>query len=492
VYFALEDGSALRRLYSEFAIGADWGDRLVNFTAGCDVTADPDTAERLLNPDSPTEQLYNAAVCQVSAGNYARAQQLVDAGLTQAGDAMHTHLLTILKTIIVAQTQPEAAAEMFLPLTEAENAIPYVRTVAAANYAALTVDSNVHLARKKMSLFEDTLDPATYRKREIEGFLINRFLILHKIGQPSKLKQVIELAKKAPIDQLIPEVLDRMVDPTTAATTPFSPLVIAQTLINQNKFEEAAVVLTKSSLGRRPRTVAVVCDLYVAAQKPALALDFLKQVEQTRGFLEFAARFAAKHGFPAEASAWADALVGMDRSPKSRALQALVTVERDLEMAERHVSKLPAVSLAGVDLDALEEMPVEPAVAERPQGDGPPSQEVVFEPEVVKKKRRPFSELSPDKQQKRKERKKRRRRLQKPLNYDPARKMDPDRWKPLNKRAGRKKVKKPPQKSSPGQTGRGQPQVQKDGPRQAEKAPPTPPPQKVQPPPQKGKKGRRK
>jgi hypothetical protein len=157
-----------------------------------------------------------------------------------------------------------AAVEEFQQLADYESGHPYVRSVAAANYSALTLETTVQ------SLYEDSaIHYRCYREFDIESFLTTRFFILHKIGQPTRVKQLIEFTWDYPeVNSLLPESLERTVNLGLSITTPFSPVFIAQALTSRNKFEEAAPILIQSPLARKPRMIAVVLGLFVAAEKP--------------------------------------------------------------------------------------------------------------------------------------------------------------------------------------------------------------------------------
>jgi len=235
----------------------------VNLTAGLALIGDTDRAIGLIDADSRVEPLYNVATACVDARNFEKASELVALGLSRADPkSTYGQLLELLRAQIAATTEPARAAEAFDAMTEDESANAYVRTVAAANCAALTLDTNVHLAKKRMSLFDDNRRYPGYRKSEVEPFLINRFLILHKIGQPGKIKALVEFARGLPnFSRLVAESFDRTIDPMGAAATALSPLFVAQAFINQGKFADAARALAGSPLVRHPRTVAVVTEL---------------------------------------------------------------------------------------------------------------------------------------------------------------------------------------------------------------------------------------
>lgn len=459
VYFRFDDAQALRDLYSHQDFAAidedERSERLVNISAGLAVIGDVDGALGLLGEDARVEQIYNTATACVNAGHLEKATELIERGLAKCPEkSTYRQLLGLLKLQLTSRTQPEAAADDYLKMVDDEEANQYVRTVAASNYAALTLETNVNGARKKMSFFDDNKKYDGYRKCEIEPFLINRFLILHKIGQPNKVKALIEFAKSLPsMDKLIAESFDRTVDPMKAAPTKLSPLFIAQALINQNKFVEAAELLAKSELIQHPRTIAVVTELYLTAQKMDIsagkpdegklkvdaAIKFLNTVKcDLPEFMEFAAMFCFHCGYYKESAAFADKLVKARKDPRSTSVQAVALSHTDIEMAERYVSRLQVPDVDPAKLDALEATPVEAARAagEAPAGD------VLFDVEGKKKVKRPLSEMSPEKLRKLKEKKRRRRRLQKPANYDPNKKMDPERWIPFKKRAANRKKRK--------------------------------------------------
>lgn len=444
IYIMTYNAPALRDLYAKFPQTSSLSeDRLVNRSAGLALTGDTAAVLSLLTPDSPVEQLYNTAACIAQFGDPEQASAFVAQGLARPLEPMYAQLFRLLRANLLVPKDAAAAVEELQALADAEGGHAYVRSVAGANYAGLTVDTNAQGARKRMALFDDSTKYATYRESDVESFLVTRFLILHKIGQPARARQLIEFARNYPgINPLIPESFERTIDPAVSTATQFSPVFIAQALIGQNKFEEAAEVLIRSPFAERPRTIAVISDLYAAAQKPEEALRFLRSVKlATAEFFGFAARFTYRHGFPSEAAFWTEKLASVDRSPAARALQAFVLKEVDIELAERHLSRFTVPSVPDDVLDALEATPV---AREGPSGGAGKEPETVFEAESTKRLRRRLAELSPDKQAKRKEKKKRRRRLQKPRNYDPARRMDALRWKPKSERGGKKKKKPVP------------------------------------------------
>ena len=279
---------------------------------------------------------------------------------------------------------------------------------------------------------------------------------MHKIGQPNKVKALIEFAKKQTrIDPLIPESFEKTVDPTSSIVSKYSPLFEAQNLISQSKYLEAAQVLSKSNeLSQTPRGITVISELYLAAQKPEEAIEFLKKIETTvknlveADFLDFAARLAYQAGSYQQGVKWAEKLVKVTgNSPRAISIHAMLLSETDLELAERYASRIKVQIANDEDLDEIEEKPAETYAAAGSGISVVPSDEdlasSLFGGKDGKKERKKKEEnMTPEKLKKMKEKKRRRRRLQKPENYDPQRHMDPERWMKLKKRSGRKKSAK--------------------------------------------------
>jgi signal recognition particle subunit SRP72 len=456
LYFRLEDAEKLRSIFNDSYLNtlrrADDPDRLVNAAACLFITRDYDRLLSLLGPSPTTAQIANAATALYHAHDFPKVLELVERGeRNEAGSAKPKLIplwtLSILRSTILADSDPQTAADQFNALVDYPNINPRVRAIAASNYAALTLESNAHLARQRLALFEKSAFDTHFSKSAKEAFLVNRFLILHKIGQQGKTKQLIEAAKQESVNALLVEALERTLDPGLKPTSENSSLFIAQGLIAQSKFEDAARFLAQSALVRHPRTIAVIVELFVAAGKVPDAIAFLQSVQSTRReFFEYAALFAYRNGFIEEAWRWAEKLT--DRSQRSAAVQALILCESDVEMAEDRMARFQVPKVSEEEIDALEAT-IKPVEAKEEV-----TAENVFGVEPVKKRVRISSQMTPEKIKKIKEKKRKRRRLQKPKNYDPQRKMDPERWLPLSKRTGGKhKGKKPQKAGSPGASG---------------------------------------
>ncbi|KAH0790877.1 signal recognition particle subunit SRP72 [Histomonas meleagridis] len=415
--FRIDDVEGCQEILKHINIDELNEDELVNASALLYITGESQKLLDLLTKDSLSEQIYNTACALVQAKNYQKAEEIIELGLSKVKEGtMHWQLFNILKCEIICAKQPEAAIEKLLSIVDNENSRPYTRAIAASNYASLVVENNVHQARKKMSYFDNNNVYSKYRKSEIEAFLINRFLILHKIGQPGKVKSLIEFVKKLDnVDKMIAESFERTADPASAEETEYSPLYNAQILIGQSKFEEAAELLAKSKLSSLPRAISVIVELFEAAQKPQKALEFLQK--------------------STEAQKWAEQAMKSGNSPHSIALYSLALSNDDIEMAERYAHRIKFESVKADVLDKLEEAPIAKSSGDRGETAVKESQFGIEK----RKQKRSTEGFSPEKLQKIKDKKRRRRRLQKPANYDPERHMDPERWIKLKKRASQKR-----------------------------------------------------
>lgn len=398
------------------------------------------------------EILYNTALACADCGNYEKAHELIKLGLSKTKpSSMYGQLLTLLETNIVAKSDEDKAASQYELFVDSEESHPYVKQIAASNFVALTGEKNVHNARKRMTLFDDTESYKSNRKNEIEAFFINTFLVYQKIGQSkSKVSKLIDRLADFPVDHLLSESLMQTLDPSAARDSQYTPLFVAQNLIQQKKFGEAAQSLVKSSLIQHPRTIAVVVELFAAANDLDAAIQYLQSSKlNTAAFYEFATNFSIAHGRFDIASVFADKFAkASNNSPQAVALQVDVLAETDIELAERRAQRLKAIDTSGIDFDELEQTQIKRGRqdASSVQEDNPLPR--MFEVSETKKTRKPNSELSPEKLLKRLQKKKRRRRLQKPENYDPTRHMDPERWIRKSKRMGARRVKNQPKKGA--------------------------------------------
>lgn len=451
----------LKKFYSTVDLSKATPSEMKNITCGFYITQDVEKALQYLSqtPKPKKGCLYNLACLLVYTKNYDKANELIESGLQRCKESpMFYQLFLILKAEIAASKEKNEskAIEIYNSILNNEKSHPYCMQIAASNVASLTLENNVHQAKKMMQFFDNNDKYVDYRPTEIESYLINRFLILHKIGQPNKVKALIEFAKKQNrIDPLIPESFERTIDPTCSIVSKYSPLFEAQNLISQSKFLEAAETLSKSNeLSQTPRGITVISELYLAAQKPEEAIEFLKKVETANKnlveaeFLDYASRFAYQAGSYQQGVKWAEKLVKVTgNSPRAISIHAMLLSETDIELAERYASRIKIQVANDDELDEIEEKPAETYAAAGSGITVVPSDEdlasTLFTGKDGKKqKKSKEEEMTPEKLKKMKEKKRRRRRLQKPQNYDPQRHMDPERWMKLKKRSGRKKSAK--------------------------------------------------
>ena len=457
ILLSLDDPAELKKFYEGIDLTKATPMQLQNITCGLYITGDVEDALKILESNKKVKKgsLYNIACLLVISRNYDKAMELIESGLKRcAGSPMFVQLFQILKAEVLVAKDPEhteEAIKIYSAILENEKSHAYCKQIAASNYAGLTVDSNVHLAKKAMSLFNNNDDYHKSRHTEVESFLINRFLILHKIGQQNKVKALIEFAKKQNnIDPLIPESFQKTIDPNSSLITKYSPLFDAQNLISQGKFCEAADALSKSNFAKSPRTIVTVSELYIAGQKPDSAIEFLKKVDNgTPEFLDFAVRFAYQTRFYEQGAKWAEKLVkATGNSQQAIALYAMCLSHSDIEMAERFTQRIKITPASEAELDKLEDTPISKEIESHEHT------EVTEEPIFVgekKKVKRSKESYTPEQLQRKKEKKRRRRRLQKPANYDPQRHMDPERWVKLSKRTVKKSGNKKQNAKSSGQ-----------------------------------------
>lgn len=446
IYFSLDDAAKCKEITEQIDIDETDYDQLVNVSACLYVAGNEELSLKLLNKDeSSVEQIHNTACLLIQNKNFEKGLDIINLGLSKVEEGtIHWQLFNILKAEILTQKNPNEACNILLSIINNEDSHPYAKRLAASNYVALVVDENVHLAKKKIHLFDINDDFDELRKSEVESFLINRFLVLHKIGQPGKIKALIEYTKKHNnIDLLIAESFERIAEPEASIETEYSPLFKAQMLISQNKLEAAAQILADSKLIIHPRTISVVVELFLASQKKEEALNFLKKVNlNAPEFYEYATTFAINNGFHADAIKWSELYMkSTNNSPHSIGLYSIALAEDDIEMAERYAHRIKFEKIKPEVLDKLENEQVE-KVQDKTQNK---VKEPTFGVEK-KKQKRPLSEYTPEQLKKLKDKKRRRRRLQKPANYDPNRHMDPERWIKFKNRASQKRKGKKNQK----------------------------------------------
>lgn len=446
IYFSLDDAANCKKILEQTEIDETDYDKLVNISACLYVTGDEAKSMQLLNKEeSLIEQVYNTACLLVKNGNMAEASELIEMGLGKVEEGtMYFQLFRILKAEVLAKTNTSEACEILLSIIDNNDSHPYAKRLAASNYVALVFDDNVHLAKKKIHLFDISDEFDELRKSDVESFLINRFLVLHKIGQPGKIKALIEYTKKHKnIDLLIAESFERIIEPDASTETEYSPLFKAQMLISQNKLEAAAKILADSKLAIHPRTISVVVELFLASQKKEEALNFLKKVNlKTPEFYEYAAKFAINNDFHSEAINWSELYMkASNNSPNSIGLYSIALADDDIEMAERYAHRIKFQQLNSEEIDRLENERIEKAQSKTQSK----SKETSFGVEN-KKQRRVITDYTPEQLKRIKDKKRRRRRLKKPENYDPNRNMNPERWIKLKNRASQKRKAKKNQK----------------------------------------------
>lgn len=482
ILLSLDDATELNKFYSSIDSSKASPNEMKNITCGYYITQNVEKALQYLaeTPKPKKGCLYNLACLLVLTKNYQKANELVESGLKRCEKSpMFYQLFLILKAEIASdyENNVEKSTEIYNSILNNEKSHPYCLQIAASNLSSLTIETNVHQAKKLMSYYDNNDKYVGYRSTEIESYLINRFLILHKIGQPNKVKALIEFAKKQnKIDPLIPESFERTVDSSNSIVTKYSPLFEAQNLISQSKYSEAAEALLKSNeLSQTPRGITVISELYLAAQKPEEAIEFLKKSESNKNlveaeFLDFASRFAYQAESYQQGVKWAEKLVKVTgNSPRSIAIHSMLLSETDIELAERYANRIKIQVANDEELDEIEEKPTEAYGTIGSELTVVPSDEdlasSLFSGKDGKKDRKKMEQnMSPEKIKKMKEKKRRRRRLQKPQNYDPQRHMDPERWIKLKKRSGRKKSAKkvtPQQQSQPQQQNQPPPQPKK-------------------------------
>lgn len=475
ILLSVDDSVQIRQFYSNLNLANATPEHLQNITCGFYVAGQVQEALQLLNSNAKIKKgsLYNLVCLLVMTKNYEKAQELIESALQRCkGKPMFLQLFLILKAEILTNSErAQEAIGIYESLVNNENSHQYIKQIAAANLTSLTVDTNIHQAKKLMSFYDNNDEYSHYRRTEIESYIINRFLILHKIGQPNKVKALIEFAKKQKnIDTLIPESLERTVDPTTSEISKYTPLFDAQNFISQSKYFDAAQVLMNSAeISRTPRGIAVISELLAAGNKKQEAIEFLirseascKQIEAE--FLDFAARYAYQIGAYEQGVKWSERLLKVTaNSQRSCAIHCMLLAETDIEMAERYSGRIKYTVATDADLDEIEDKPTE--VYQTGNAVLVPSDEDLVgafnAKDGSKRHKVDKSMMSPEKLMKLKEKKKKRRRLQKPENYDPKRHMDPERWIKMKKRSANKK--KPQKKGQPAQAKKAPGKPQKRG-----------------------------
>jgi hypothetical protein len=115
------------------------------------------------------------------------------------------------------------------------------------------------------------------RRSEIEAFFVNRFPTLDRMGQTEKPANLVpEAERQAGINPLLLDCAS-IVGQTPRLNPPSSSkLVVAQDLINRQKFEDAGTVLGKCRWNNCPRPFSAVTKLLSPAGQRKEAIAFLK------------------------------------------------------------------------------------------------------------------------------------------------------------------------------------------------------------------------
>ena len=303
ILFRLDKGAEVLKLYENLPKDDDnYEDVLVNISAACAISHNSSVALSKVTEDSQAEQIYNTTIALIEDGQKDKAIEFVERGyaMIEKKDSLIGQLFDILRSIIpsIPAGSDFDPAKVLLALAENENANKYARTVAACDYVAINPDDRAN-HKKFRHLYSDVVTNGI-RKTEVEGFLVNQFVLAHMFGETKKTQGIAgEAAKLTVIDPLIAEAFARTVDPTKATKTQYSDLFSAQAKIQESKYVEAAQILAASSFAKEPRTIAVIAELYIAGKDEDAAIAFLKKNESDNAdYLEFACRFALKHNHP--------------------------------------------------------------------------------------------------------------------------------------------------------------------------------------------------
>ena len=454
VLFRLDRGPESLALYDKLPEDEITEETLVNISAACALSHSSERALKCVQENSLVQQIYNTAVALVEDGQKEKALEFIEKGyaMEENKDSLISNLFQILRTLVQGDSTDFQPAKILLQIAENENANNYARAIAACNYVAFSPeDKQSH--KKLRHLYSDIYSQNGIRNNEVEACLVNTFVLAHQFGETKKAQGLLEESSKLTrIDPLIPESFARTIDPTKAKLTKYTPIFNAQAKIQAGEYVDAANILMKTEFAEKPRTVAVISELFVAGKDERAALEFIKKSkDDSAAFLEYAARFALKHGAPQDAAKYAERLTKVTQNaPYAVSLLATTYASFDLEMAERYTQRLHTQGISDAEADELEAAQLVTKLSAATEE--PKEAITAFDTiEVKAKAKRNLENMSEEKLKALKAKHKRRRRLQLPRNYDPNRVPDPERWTRKSQRLtakGRKKPKAPQAKSA--------------------------------------------
>lgn len=465
ILFRLDRGEECLKEYSKLPEDSIGDDERIAISAACAIAHDSEKALKLLGDDADVEQIYNTTIACLEDGQIEKAIELCELGYSKVEkkDSLQGYLFTILRVVIpsIENSEEFNHSKVLLEIAENAEANQYVRSIAALNYTAVAENDRAN-QKKLRHLFSDFDNLETIRTPELEAIMVNNFVIAHALGETKKAVGLAERASKLDrIDPLIAESFKRTTD-ASAPAGKFAAIFDAQKLIEQKKFVEAADILLKTPYQKEPRGISVISELYARGGNVPRAIEFLKQHRsETVEFLEFAARFALRHGDAREAKAWGEALTkAAGNAPWSVALLAQIYAPTDVEMAERYAQRLKPETISDEAADSLEAKVLVAAKKSTAAVEAEVLSQVEIETREKEEKRKQklkrIEAMTPEQLAKYKAKKRARRRLQLPRNYDPQRVVDPERWIRKNQRQGAKGRRRPkqPQAKSIGKGGK--------------------------------------
>ena len=454
VLFRLDKTSECYKIYDKLKRDQMTPEDFVNVSASYAVSNNIEKILELVSSESLPQQIYNTTLALIDNGRTEKAKEFLEKGfsLIENKKSLIGQLFLILQAIINIGITSESydSKQALLTLAEDEQTNSYARSIAAYNFSTLESSTEHYSISKKLRhLFSDFVKTSIYRKKEIEAFLINNFLISLKIGESKKVLYFTEKADQLTfINPIIAESFKRTFEPSKAPYTKFTFLFEAQNLISESKYLEAAKILMNCPFSKNPRCIVVICDLLYLSNNYSLIIEYLKQNENDSvEFLEFAINISLKINYPQESSRWAEKLVKIT-SNSSWAISLLIISysHHDIEMAERYAQRIKFETINDEQINKIEETPLNVLITiaenEKPINNNNYQNEIQPTFETKKRRKRTKGEMSPDKLKKYKLKHKRRRRLQKPKNYDPQRVPDPERWIRKNQRSAAKNRKK--------------------------------------------------
>ena len=454
VLFRLDQGKECLDLYDQLPKDEITEDTLVNISAACAISHSSERAVESITESSVTEQIYNTAIALIEDGQKEKALEFIEKGyaMEENKESLICQLFSILRALVKAPSAEFDPAKVLLQIAENEKAASYSRSIAACDYVGIAPDDKA-THKKLRHLYSDILTQSGVRNNEIEAVLVNTFVLAHQFGETKKTQGLVgECAKLPHIDPLISESFQRTIDASKCPNSKFTPIFDAQAKIQANQYVDAAKILMATDFAKEPRTIAVISELFVAGKDENAAIEFLKKSENdTPAFLEYAARFALKHGANKEASKWADKLVkATSNAPWAVALLATTYSSFDIEMAERYAKRLKSQGISNEEADKLETTQLVTKLSTRNE-ESKEATTAFDKIEVKAKPKRDLESMSEEKLKALKAKHRRRRRLQLPKNYDPNRVPDPERWTRKSQRLtakGRKRPKAPIAKSA--------------------------------------------